>query len=659
MRFLEMVLKNFNAYIDQYNRDKFAFLFNITLISFILIGLMLKYIISQTHNLTSDTVESGILSMEIFIHHNYFLTNFYLPALDPYYFTDTLPFQILPQLISNYNPTILKSVEFLIFCLTILVFSVIIYKISKNLTNALIFAAFISTLTPLPYTSIYDWPTSHLSTILFIGIVLLLLFDFPEVNKKNYVIALILLALIAFSDSIMIPWLVAPSLIYYFYVYRKKLKSFWFVCLSVIVIGIITFVKMNYIPILVSSASPVSLTVSQLSFPIHFVSLSTIQNNIFLFFSGVGLIYHDAFYYAIYDFENISLMSTVSLLTAFALLLYSFILVFRVIRKKFNIFLMSSGIVIFLIYILTDISCGIITVRYLSFFSLLIFAGIAISYEKWEKYFSLLLVIFLVLNIFSNITYIEKNRSDPNQKEFQLIDHLKANQLYFGFGEFWDANVNTYLSKESVIIRPVFITNGQITPMRWASAITWYNVSSVKKYFIISQNNGTGFYNDKNVEEFVAQNHTPSQVLQYKNYTIYVFNGKPPLVEHVVYHQIGQLNDDGKVDCILVSPDDGKGYALFGPYQSYPQGHYIVIFNIIPITPRPSISNSTFANIDVALNGSTILTEKKVSLTSLTQENGTSLEFVLPHAGILEFRVWSEGNLSFKVDTVPNVKKIG
>jgi hypothetical protein len=464
------------------------------------------------------------------------MTNFYQPVLDPWYFTEILPFHAIPQLLSNYNPAVLKSVEFFIFCLTILVFSILIYKISKNSTNSLVFAALVSNLVPLSYWG-YAQPSSHVSTILVIGIILLLLYDFPNVKKRSYAIAFVLLILIAFSDSIIIPWLVAPGLIYYFYFYRKNLKAFWFVCLSVLVIGIVTFVKLNYIPTLVSSASPVVQVIPQLNIPYHFVSLAAIKNNIISFFLCIGLIYHYSFYSAITNFTKISLINIISLSASFTLLLYSLSLAIKKIREKFYVFLICSGIVIAFLWIFTDFSApGIDVVRYLIFLPLLLFAGIAISYKKEDKFFTILIVVCLILTGFSNLEYIEKSRPIPNKQNYQLIDYLKSNELDFGFGSYWEANINTYLSGESIIIRPVFITHGQMTPMRWTSSMSWYETSSVNKYFIISRNDGTGFFNNNSVEEYIAQNHPCSQVLIYKGYTIYVFEGSPSIVDHVVYH---------------------------------------------------------------------------------------------------------------------------
>ncbi len=389
MKFLEIAYKEFNAYKEQFRHEKIGFIFTTFLISCILIGLTCKYLISQTFTLNSDTVLSGIIAMDFFVHHNYFMTNFYQPVLDPWYFTEILPFHAIPQLLSNYNPAVLKSVQFFIFCLTILVFSILIYKISKNITNSLIFAALVSSLTPLSYWG-YAQPSSHVSTILVIGIILLLLYDFPNVKKRSYAIALVLLILIAFSDSIIIPWLVAPGLIYYFYFYGKNLKAFWFVCLSVLVIGIVTFVKLNYIPTLVSSASPVVLVIPQLNSPYHIVSLAAIKNNIISFFLCIGLIYHYSFYSAITNFTKISLINIISLFASFTLLLYSLSIAIKKIREKFYVFLICSGVVIAFLWIFTDFSApGIGVLRYLIFLPLLLFAGIAISYKNEDKFFTI------------------------------------------------------------------------------------------------------------------------------------------------------------------------------------------------------------------------------------------------------------------------------
>lgn len=647
VEFIQNLKKNYKTKI-------IGSIFNIFLICAILIGAILKFIISQSQLLSSDNVEAGIITIEMIIHHNWFLTDFYLPYLDPVYL-DTIVFHVIPQYISNYDPDILRTMAYVIFCLTILVYSYLIYKITKNITCSLIFAALFFNITPLPYTLIFDWPTAHTSVSIIIGLVCLLLFDFPKSKKSNFAIALVLLATVAFSDSIVLPWLILPGLLYYLYTYWKKFEGAGYVLLTLGVIGAITFIKMRFIPVLVSTATPSAVLSVNSGLPIQIVSMSSIYSNIGAFFIRIGLIYNDSIYCALQTVSTISLIGWASILVSLGLLFYSMWRATQLKNKSFYIFLICSGITIFTVYVITDLSKEFLTLRYLAFFAFLIFVGIAIAYKREDRLFTILIIGCLILTMYSNFAYIEQPHEKPNLQQYELIDYLKLNQLNFGFGDFWDSNVITYLSKESVVIRPIFMASGQMTPMKWASSLSWYNVSSENKYFILVRNEGMIFFNENDVKTYITQNHTPSQILKHDKYTIYVFETRPELVPNIVYHQVGEVDYKNQVN--NVSINDGKGYALYGPYQQFSKGDYIVKYNIRTFSSNQFSNDENFSKIDVVLNGNTILAEKEISIASLKTENGTSLYFSVPQSGILEFRVWADGVIPFSVGTIPMIQK--
>ena len=74
------------------------------LIMFIVYGLIGKLLISLNRSLDSDSVIAGIVSREIWVHKNLLLSQFYLPSSTPHIFSDILPFHLLPQIISNFDP---------------------------------------------------------------------------------------------------------------------------------------------------------------------------------------------------------------------------------------------------------------------------------------------------------------------------------------------------------------------------------------------------------------------------------------------------------------------------------------------------------------------------------------------------------------------------
>jgi hypothetical protein len=595
-------------------------------------------------------VYSGIVSYEIFGHHNYLLNNFYAPAVDPYYLSDVIPFQLLPQIISNFNPSVLKCVAFLIFSLIILVYGILVYKITKNVTNSLIFTALVSNLAVLPFTSIYDWPSSHMATIFFIGILLLLLFEFPSGNKWYYFLSIAILAAISFSDSIIIIWLIIPGVIYYIYTYRHNIvkSAFWFIAIALTLVGIITITKLKFIPTFLPAYSPLQL-----------VGWQTIQNNFMLFIGGITSIYNESLFYFTQGSAQLTIIDILSIISSLWLLLYAFVFVYKNIHEKIIIFFISSGLTIFFVYVFTNTAQGLSTTRYLSLFALFLFVIISLSFKNENKVFLVLVILSLVFIGYSNISFIEKINNPPNQQNYQLIEYLESNQLTFGFGDFWDANLDTYLSHQEVIIRPVSISSGQITQLRWHSTENWYNTSSIKKYFIAVTDDGE-FVNNESLDTYLPY-HSPIQILHFGKYTIYEFNEAPQVVNKIIFYKIGNLTQVNTSYFVNVSASDGKGYALYGPYEQFPEGEYTVDFNISQIDQINNIlisNNTSFCRIDVVANGGQkVFAEKEISPENLTQKNGTSLDFTLQESENLEFRVWSEGVASFMVEAVPQVSQ--
>jgi hypothetical protein len=146
------------------------------LVIFIIYGLVTKLLISLNLDLNSDLTYPGIVSLEIWKHHNVFLTGFYLFSLDSGLLHDIIPFHLIPQIISNYDPNALRLVAYALFVAVILVFSYIIFLLTDSRIKSLLFMALVSNLQPLSY-SYYALPSCHIATILFAGIFFLIFFD--------------------------------------------------------------------------------------------------------------------------------------------------------------------------------------------------------------------------------------------------------------------------------------------------------------------------------------------------------------------------------------------------------------------------------------------------------------------------------------------------
>ena len=496
----------------------------IILIGFTLFGLGCKIVISLSKNLTSDDVNPGIMAMEIWKHSDYLLYNFYLPANCTHIFTEVVPLYLISQILTNFSPVAYRCIGFVLFVLIILVFSYIIYLMTNSRVKSLVFAAIFANLTPVSYIS-YSAPVTHNGVILFAGLLLLIVLT----RRIGYYVKLVLftaiLSLIILSDTTIILWFVIPFVVYYVLFYHKKdLRS----NLSMILacgIGVIVFaIKMLLIDYYILDAS-------------HFQSLTAIINvNIPLYVNGLIMLYNGNLYQSLNGFSSIGVLDV--LFIAITLLLAY--LVYRdhtrtIDGKMLMVYtvLFTSAVVMMIAYVASGYARDISTTRYLIFTGLFIFILIAVAFNEKSKLYVYAIVVFLALLAISNISYIATLDSQPNKAEYGLIDLLQANDLHYGYGNYWTANVITYLSNENVTIRQLNFNDSiyklndtsRLVPYLWFSGESWYTYQPDEYFVIIDKNQSI---QPEFIEGYI-KTHDVYEKLEYENYDIYVFHSKPDI----------------------------------------------------------------------------------------------------------------------------------
>lgn len=492
-----------NKYINALNAQI------LLLIAFIVYGLFDKLLFSLNLSLNSDSVIAGILSREIYVHKNLFLSQFYLPNRTPHIFSEILPFHLLPQIISNFDPNAIRIMSFIIFLLILFVFSYLIFKITGNIINGLIFAALLSNLWTGSF-EFYIMPTSHNGTLLFTGIFLLLfIYRTLELNLIS-ILSILLLNLIVFSDSIILIWFVVPLAVFYILFFKDKNYNSNLMILLTLLTTLLTYIiKTFFISNFVSDALFLKdiRTIFEVGIPLYIEGLLYLINN------------------NLYSIYNTSNLSNYLIIFSFALLSYysiKYILSDQNIRaKKTYYFFATSAIIVFLGYVSTSISIDFGTTRYLTLTALSIYVLISLSYTKKSVY---IFLIFLVLfsSAYSNIAPLKTLDFQPNKPQLELIEYLKNNGLQFGLGDYWNSNIITYLSKEEVIIRPIVIYNGIIYPRIWYSSEKWFSGEAMdSKFFVISGNNDAISMNELN--SFLKYS-PPLGNKSYEDYKIYVYN---------------------------------------------------------------------------------------------------------------------------------------
>lgn len=128
---------------------------------------------------------------------------------------------------------------------------------------------------------------------------------------------------------------------------------------------------------------------------------------------------------------------------------------------------------------------------------------------------------------------------------------------------------------------------------------------------------------------------------------------------NIVFHQIGNLIEENNEHFIQVEPSEAPGCALFGPYDFYLEGSYVIEYYMFLHNPRQSnkILSSKIAIVDVATDaGEKVLVKKEIKGSDLSNSSKIKLQFSLKKSSFLEFRVHYLGGLTLKIGVQPKIK---
>lgn len=503
----------------------------ILLILFIIFGFATKLYLSVNLGLTSDSVGAGLESMEIWKHGNYLLTGYHVTAADTFFFTELIPFQLIPQILTNYNPLTLKLVSFVIFALAVLVLSYIVYLVSGDRTPALLFAALAANI-PLEGYADFAMPTTHNATIVFGGLIIILLFYLnrrSEAQKEKagkhkkkhaekaiipwlYLVGAVVLAfLAAFSDTIVLAWFLAPYILAYLLFYKEKSRASNLAIAGITIVSVLAYVIKTYF---------VHDWVRQL---LGTRSASDILSvNVPTFFKALALFLNQGLSRAMDGLRALSFLDILYLLIFTAIVLYALRNAVSD-RKKwfFYSFLLLSGIIMFASFMVSDYARDMGGARYLTFTALTVLMLIAVSYRKGDKIYGALALCLLLLSAIYACTYVSTLASTPNAQEYGLIAFLESNGLSYGYGTYWDSNVITYLSGENVSVRTAHFYTDGVVPDWWLSCDRWYEDTPNKAFIIVD--NGNMDDNARGVIASLTKKLNASPALHYKQYDIYPY----------------------------------------------------------------------------------------------------------------------------------------
>ena len=489
------------------------------LISAIIFGFFSKFLIALNLEYNSDSVIPGMIVREMWQYHNYLLQGYHLEGSYTAIFTDILPFHLLIQGITNYNPTALRITCYLIFILTLILFSYLIFRYSRSYFPVFVFLALMLNLDPNSYYY-YIIPVLHNGTAFFTALMIILLLDF-NTRYRNLlipIIAGIFMSLLIFSDSIIIMTFLIPFIVYYIFFQKEKTMNSHFVMVFTCVLAFFANIIKN---------SPI------LGYFPHHPSIMTIPYMIFinipLFIRSVLI---DINYVTTNIFEKPNVFPYIEGIVLICIVAWALWWTVNIVKspkdeqekriKPLIIFLLLSGLFFFLSFISTITPDTMYTSRYLTFTATTFFVVVALACLKKNNYYLVVICLAIGIGIITNLIYLPTLTYHPDQDKYDLIQYLEANNLSYGFGDYWDSNILTYLANEKIIIRPVESTSSNIISFAWLSSDRWFKdrPPGVNEYFIIEHSD---VHLTKNDIDRLIKTTPPVKILDYKNYRIFVF----------------------------------------------------------------------------------------------------------------------------------------
>lgn len=496
----------------------------VALVALTIFGLACKFLLALNTNLNSDSVVPGLEAMEILRYGDIFLSQFYYPTNYPAIFTDLVPFHLIPQLLTGYDPNAIRLTGFLIFVLTVAVYAAIVYKVTKDRVKALLFMALLSNLTPLAY-NYFKEPVAHAGTFLMAGILIFLLIDYQKLRSHQKAMIAALVFLISLSDNITLAIIAIPVTLVLAYnrfrADKKTIPALIDPAVYLLLPGLLAYAVKILLP------SMVAMSIWLITDDHSIVAVLGLLPGKFMLYVNYSLTVFNDQLISILN-QNMGVFEILSLALA-ALAIFALVNVIKAYKnasaelRSFLQILLASNVIVFLGFMATSLNGA----RYLMLGPLSIFAIIALGYDKRKMYLALVAVTVIMGAITCAIAVSHLDYK-PNQDEYRLINYLEENNLTIGYSDYWDSNVLTYLSGEKVKVRSIGYRDGFIVPYHYRilSSSRWYT-DSPTKFFILYDHNVSGFSYMPAIISAIEWDH----VIHFGDYDIFIYNKDPSPVK--------------------------------------------------------------------------------------------------------------------------------
>jgi hypothetical protein len=198
--------------------------------------------------------------------------------------------------------------------------------------------------------------------------------------------------------------------------------------------------------------------------------------------------------------------------------------------KKFFSFL---SLFILAVYTFSSLDVNLGTYRYLILLPFIFVILLITNVNGLPKSNRMLINFVLCACIIFNLSITLSAMKDPgifgnanvrNVDNFVLIDSLEKHGLTKGYGQYWDANINSYLSKGSLTILPAVCINNTEQRFDWMINSALFSKHENNKTFFIYDRDFANSTPECSISEIEKQLGKPMQSYNISNETVFIYN---------------------------------------------------------------------------------------------------------------------------------------
>jgi hypothetical protein len=546
-------------------------------------GVASKALITFSRSLNSDDSQPAVVFYDILANHNYMLKNWYV-VTNSHLLTE-FPLYFILGLAFGMGPLTIKLGAFVVFASSVLLVSIVAYRVSGPRAAALTAAAMSSTALP---THIILHTYVHVGIIAFSLLSLLIVMGMVGPEEKGtrgrlgMLLILFVVSLAAvFSNPFFVFTFVVPASLSYVIVgvlnvRPMRVKSGIILILSLLVASVAGIM-------LQGKAAVFGLNISSL--PTEHVRAGQLTRNVLLYLEYLALLF-DMDISGGWSGPTEAFFRLISLCLFLMMGVSAVVIIKKEISpmKRFTClyFLLAAG-VLSISFLMKSVTAP----RYLTpiIYSWAFFLSLAVggTYFAGRRFRYLLLALFMLLavnNIYKGFVFTEP------QFLMGTAGRLEAEGLTYGYSGFWDSNLITLLTENRVKVRSVEFAGYSLMPYFWASNADWYKPSMHEgpTFLMVSEmEKGYGF--EKLRPDLVAQMFgRPERTLRHGDAWIYVWpynimKATLPSVEisEKTPHSTGRLMRT-PMGNVLHAGRGEKGLLVYGRQWTLGRGSYRVRF---------------------------------------------------------------------------------